>query len=98
MEELGNSARFTVNDERSCAAPPSRHHVPSHARVVRRVREPGLLDDQIVINGDQEIGVLRRINDVLILQPVHLEGGKRRNTHTAEIKTRELITKTTKQI
>lgn len=69
-------ACFTVNDERGGAAPPLGHHVPSHTRVVGRVRESGLFDDQVVIDGDQEVGVLRRIYELLVLQPVHLEGSR----------------------
>lgn len=68
----------TVNDERSGAAASFRHHVAGHAGVVGGVRESGLFDDQVVIDGDQEIGVLRWIYDILILQPVHLERHKRR--------------------
>lgn len=58
---------FTINNESSRAAASFGHHITSHTGVVRRVRESGLFDDQIVIDCDQEIGVLRRIYDVLIL-------------------------------
>lgn len=62
----------TINDESGRAAASFGHHVAGHAGVVRRVRESGLFDDQVVVDGDQEVGVLRWIDDVLILQPVHL--------------------------
>lgn len=49
---------ITVNDKRSRAAASFSHHVSSHAGVVGRVGESRLLDDQVMINGDQEVGVL----------------------------------------
>lgn len=62
----------TINNERSSAAASLGHDVASHAGVVGRVREPRLFDDQVVIDGDQKVGVLRWVDDVLVLQPVHL--------------------------
>lgn len=65
--------RITVNNKSSCAAASFCHHVTSHAGVVGGVGESGLFDDQIMIDGDQEVGVLRWIYDILVFQPVHLE-------------------------
>lgn len=48
----------TVNNKSSCAAASFGHHVTSHAGVVSGVGESGLFDDQVMINGDQEVGVL----------------------------------------
>lgn len=48
----------TVNNKSSCAAASFGHHVTSHAGVVSGVVESGLFDDQVMINGDQEVGVL----------------------------------------
>lgn len=53
-----NQDRVTVNNERSRAAASSGHHVSGHAGVVSGVGESGLFDDQVMINGDQEVGVL----------------------------------------
>lgn len=69
----------TINNECSRAAASFGHHVTSHTGVVCCVREPGLFDDQVVIDGDQKVGVLRWIYDVLVLQPVHL---RKRQTST----------------
>lgn len=49
---------FTVNDKSSRAAASFGHHVTSHAGVVGGVGESGLFDDQVMINGDQEVGIL----------------------------------------
>lgn len=88
MEGVRNGC-VTINNKRSCAAASFGNHISSHTGVVSRVRKSGLLDDQIVINCDQKIGVLRWINDVLIFQPVNLETSKNRPTRTAEIKMRK---------
>lgn len=48
----------TINDEGSRAAASLGHNVASHTGVVGGVREPSLFDDQVVINGDQKVGVL----------------------------------------
>ena len=71
MEEKGRKC-VTVNNERGRAAASPGHHVASHTGVVGGVGQSGLFDDQIVVDGDQEVGVLRWIDDVLVLQPVHL--------------------------
>lgn len=75
----------TINDERSRAAASLGHDVASHTGVVGRVREPRLFDDQVVINGDQKVRVLRWIDDVLVLKPVHLE-----KRHTNKQKTKNI--------
>lgn len=74
----------TVNNKSSRAAASSGHHVSSHAGVVSGVGESGLFDDQVVINGDQEVGVLRGINDVLVLQPVHLNNKQAEDIYISE--------------
>lgn len=63
----------TINYKCGRAAASFGHHVTGHAGVVSGVGESSLFDDQIVINGDQKVGVLRRIDDILVLQPVHLQ-------------------------
>lgn len=64
----------TINNEGSRAAASLGHNVASHTGVVGRVREPSLFDDQVVIDGDQKVGVLRWIDDILVLKPVNLWG------------------------
>lgn len=54
----GRSICVTINNESSCAAASFGHHITSHTGVVCCVRESGLFDDQIMINSDEEIGVL----------------------------------------
>lgn len=62
----------TVDDDSSCGAPALGHDVLGHASVISSVQEPSLLDDEVVIDGDEEVGVLGRINDILVPQPLHL--------------------------
>lgn len=62
----------TVDDDSGRGAPALGHDVLGHAGVISSVQEPGLLDDEVVIDGDQEVGVLGGIDDILIPQPLHL--------------------------
>lgn len=58
---------LTINDNCRRGAPPFGHDVLGHAGVVSRVGETRLLDDQVVVNRDVEIPVLRRVNYLLVL-------------------------------
>lgn len=62
-----NSQQLTVNDNSRCGAPPFGHDVLRHARVVGRVGQTRLLDDQVVVDGDVEVSVLRRVDNLFIL-------------------------------
>lgn len=62
----------TVNDNSRCGASSFCHYVLRHTRVVGRVRQTRLLDDQVVVNGDVEVSVLCWVNYLFILQPLHL--------------------------
>lgn len=62
-----NSQQLTVNDNGRCGAPPFGHDVLRHARVVGRVGQTCLLDDQVVVDGDVEVSVLRRVDNLFIL-------------------------------
>ena len=66
----------TINDDGGRGAPPLGHDVLGHARVVGGVGEARLLDDQVVVDGDVEVPVLRRVDDLLVLQPLHLNKGR----------------------
>lgn len=68
----GKSSKLTINNNRGCGAPPFGHDVLRHARVVGRVGQTRLLDNQVVVDGDVEIPVLRRVDYLLVLQPLHL--------------------------
>lgn len=70
--------QFTVDDNCGGGAASLGHDVLSHTGVVGGVGEAGLLDDQVVVNGDVEVPVVCGINNLLILQPLHLE---RRREH-----------------
>lgn len=63
---------LTINNDVGCGAPPFGHDVLRHAGVVGRVGQARLLDDQVVVDGDVEVPVLRRVDDLLVLQPLHL--------------------------
>lgn len=67
-----DKASLTVHDHSRCSAFPLGHDVFSDTGVVGCVRKPGLLDDQVVINGDVKISVFHGINHLLVLQPLHL--------------------------
>lgn len=66
------ASKLTINNNCRCGAPPFGHDVLRHARVVGRVGKTRLLDDQVVVDGDVEIPVLRRVDYLLVLQPLHL--------------------------
>lgn len=62
----------TVDDECRSAAASLSDHIASHAGIVSRVGESSLLDDQVMIDGNEKVRIQRRVNELLILQPVHL--------------------------
>lgn len=68
----------TVDNDSGRGAPALGHDVLGHAGVIGSVQEAGLLDDEVVIDGDEEVGVLGGIDDVLVPQPLHLARGKGR--------------------
>lgn len=57
----------TVDDNRCRGAASLGHDVFSHAGVVGRVGEAGLLDDQVVVDGDVEVSVVRWVDHLLVL-------------------------------
>lgn len=65
-------ASLTIDYHSRCGAFPLGHNVFCNAGVIGCVRKPGLLDDQVVINGDVKISVFHGINHLFILQPLHL--------------------------
>lgn len=75
-------ASLTIDDHGCCSAFPFGHNVFGNTSVVGCVRKPGLLDDQVVINGDVKISVFHRINHLFILQPLHLRDSKGRRGKT----------------
>lgn len=72
----------TVDDDGGCCAPPLGHDVLGHAGVVGGVGQTGLFDDQVVVDGDVEVPVVRGVDDLLVFQPLHLQ------THTQGSDTR----------
>lgn len=74
QRSLPRARAGTVDNDSSRGAPALGHDVLGHAGVISSVQQPGLLDDEVVINGDQEVGVLGGINDILVPQPLHLAG------------------------
>ena len=57
----------TVDDDCCRGAASFGHDVLSHAGVVSGVGEAGLLDDQVVVDGDVEVPVICRVDNVLVL-------------------------------
>lgn len=70
------ACELTVNNHSRRRAPSFGHDVLGHTRVVGCVWETRLLDDQVVVDGDVEVPVLRRVNYLLVLPPLHLRGGE----------------------
>ena len=58
---------FTVDNDCGGGAASLGHDVLRHTGVVGRVGETRLLDDQVVVDGDVEVSVVRGINDLLVL-------------------------------
>lgn len=71
-----NTFRRTVDDDGGCCASPFGHDVLGHAGVVGGVGQTGLFDDQVVVDGDVEVSVIRGVDNLLVFQPLHLQ------THT----------------
>lgn len=63
----------TIDYDGGGAAAPLGHHIVGHAGVVGCVREASLLDDQVMVNGYQEVGVQCWVDCVFVLQPVDLQ-------------------------
>lgn len=62
----------TVNNDGCRSASSFGHYVLSHTRVVGRVGQTRLFDDQVVVDGDIEVSVLCGINYFFVFQPLHL--------------------------
>lgn len=58
---------LTINNNGRCSASSFGHYILGHTRVVGCVRETRLLDDQVVVNSDIEVSVLRRVDYLFIL-------------------------------
>lgn len=65
----------TIDNHCGCGAAALSHDVLGHTGIVGRVRQACLADDEVVVDGDQEVGVLSGVNDVLVLEPLNLWGG-----------------------
>lgn len=58
--------KLTINNNGGCSASSFGHYILGHTRVVGCVRETRLLDDQVVVNSDIEVSVLRRVDYLFI--------------------------------
>lgn len=77
--------RLTVDDDGGRGAPPLGHDVLGHAGVVGCVGQTCLLDDEVVVDGDVEVPVLRRVDDLLVLPPLHLPGETKEGVEKTEV-------------
>lgn len=66
------NAILTIDDHCSRGATPLSNDVLSDACVVSGVGKPCLFDDQVMIDGDVEITIVCRIDNLFVLQPFHL--------------------------
>lgn len=64
----------TEDNDRGSGAATLGHDVLGHTGVVGRICQAGLADDEVVVDGEQEVGVLGGVDDVLILEPFYLQG------------------------
>lgn len=80
-----NKASLTIDNHSCRGAFPFGHNVFGDTSIIGRVRQPGLLDDQVVIDGDVKISVFHGINHLFVLQPLHLgvAKGQRRGSESA---------------
>ena len=62
----------TVDDKCGRAASALGHHVAGNACVICRIGQTSLLDDEVMVNGHQEVGIQSQVDSILVLQPVHL--------------------------
>lgn len=69
---------ITIDDDSGCGAPPLGHDVLGYAGVVSGIRQTSLFDDQVVVDGDVKVTIVRRVDDLFVLQPLdlHAQGGK----------------------
>lgn len=58
---------LTIDDNCGGGAASLGHDVLGDAGVVGSVGKAGLFDDQVVVDGDVEVSVIRRINNFLVL-------------------------------
>lgn len=65
--------RITVDYNSGSGAPPLGHDVFGYAGVVSGVRQTSLFDDQVVVDGDVKVTVVRRVDDLFVLQPLDLK-------------------------
>lgn len=65
-------ASLTIDNHSCCGAFSFGHNVFGDTSVIGCVRKPGLLNDQVVIDGDVKISVFHGINHLFVLQPLHL--------------------------
>lgn len=62
----------TEHDYSSCSAASFGDYVAGQAGVVGGVREPGFIDDQIVVSACVNVIVSERADQLLVFQPLHL--------------------------
>lgn len=63
----------TIDDDGGRGAAALGHDVLGHTGIVGRIRQAGLADDEVVVDGEQEVGVLGGVNNVLIFEPFYLQ-------------------------
>lgn len=80
-----DNASLTIDDHSRRGAFPFGHNVFGNTSIIGGVRKPGLLDDQVVIDGDVKISVFHGIDHLFVLQPLHLgvSKGQRRGGESA---------------
>lgn len=66
------SINITIDYNSGCGAPPLGHDVLGYTRVVSSIRQASLFDDQVVVNSDVKVTIIRRVDDLFVLQPLDL--------------------------
>lgn len=64
---------ITIDYDGSRGAPPLGHDVLGYTGVVSGIGQTSLFDDQVVVDSDVKVPIIRRVDDLFVLQPLDLQ-------------------------
>ena len=71
----GRAEMPTIDDDSGGGTLAAGHDVLGHAGVVARVSQPRMLDDEVVVGRDEDVGVGLWVEQLLVPLPLHLSTG-----------------------